>query len=59
MGDCFEDIPGDDRTALFRIDVIEIPIDDPSNSKIIDSPTVFADLETGVIAGLWRMIRHC
>ena len=54
MGDCFEDIPGDDRTALFRIDVIEIPIDNPSNSKIIDSPTVFADLETGVIAGLWR-----
>ena len=54
MVDCFEDIPGDDRTALFRIDVIEIPIDSPSNSKIIDSPTVFADLETGVIAGLWR-----
>ena len=54
MGDCFEDIPGDDRTALFRIDVIEIPIDNPSNSKIIDSPTVFADMETGVIAGLWR-----
>ena len=54
MVDCFEDIPGDDRTALFRIDVIEIPIDNPSNSKIIDSPTVFADLETGVIAGLWR-----
>ena len=46
MVDCFEDIPGDDRTALFRIDVIEIPIDNPSNSKIIDSPTVFADLET-------------
>lgn len=54
MVDCFEDIPGDDRTALFRIDVIEIPIDNPSNSKIIDSPTVFADMETGVIAGLWR-----
>tara|TARA_B100001996_G_scaffold37031_2_gene27396 strand:+ start:21 stop:2402 length:2382 start_codon:yes stop_codon:yes gene_type:complete len=54
MEDCFEDIPGDNRTALFRIDVIEIPIDDPSNSRIIDSPTVFADLETGVIAGLWR-----
>ena len=54
MVDCFEDIPGDDSTALFRIDVIEIPIDNPSNSKIIDSPTVFADLETGVIAGLWR-----
>ena len=54
MEDCFEDIPGDDRTALFRIDVIEIPISDPSQSKIIHSPTVFSDPETGVLAGLWR-----
>ena len=54
MDDCFEDIPGDDRTALFRIDVIEIPISDPSQSKIVNSPTVFADPETGVLAGLWR-----
>ena len=54
MEECFENIPGDDRTALFRIDVIEIPINEPSNSRIIDSPTVFADEETGVIAGLWR-----
>ena len=54
MGDCFEDIPGDDRTALFRIDVIEIPISNPSQSKIVNSPTVFADSETGVLAGLWR-----
>ena len=51
---CIEDIPGDDRTALFRIDVIEIPVDDPSQSRIIDSPAVFADPETGVLAGLWR-----
>ena len=54
MEDCFEDIPGDDRTALFRIDVIEIPINDTSQSKIVNSPTVFADSETGVLAGLWR-----
>ena len=54
MEECFEDIPGDDRTALFRIDVIEIPTNEPSNSRIIDSPTVFANEETGVIAGLWR-----
>ena len=54
MEECFENIPGDDRTALFRIDVIEIPVNEPSNSRIIDSPTVFADKETGVIAGLWR-----
>ena len=54
LDQCIKDIPGDDRTALFRIDVIEIPVDDPSQSSIIDSPAVFADLETGVLAGLWR-----
>ena len=51
---CFEDIPGDNRTALFRIDIIEIPIKNPGLSKIVSSPTVFADNENGVIAGLWR-----
>ena len=51
---CFEAIPGDNRTALFRIDIIEIPIDNPSASRIVKSPTVFADEETGVLAGLWR-----
>ena len=51
---CFEAIPGDNRTALFRIDVIEIPIDNPSDSRIVKSPAVFADEETGVLAGLWR-----
>jgi uncharacterized protein (DUF305 family) len=51
---CVDESPGDDRTALFRIDVIEIPVDDPSTSRIVDSPAVFADPETGVLAGLWR-----
>ena len=51
---CFEDIPGDNRTALFRIDIIEIPIQHPEESKIVSSPTVFADNQTGVLAGLWR-----
>jgi uncharacterized protein (DUF305 family) len=51
---CFDDTPGDDRTALFRIDVIEIPVDDPSKSRIVSSPAVFADKETGRLAGLWR-----
>ncbi len=54
MESCFDDSPGDDRTALFRIDVIEIPVDDPSKARIVDSPAVFADPETGVLAGLWR-----
>jgi uncharacterized protein (DUF305 family) len=51
---CFDESPGDDRTALFRIDVIEIPVDDPAAARIIDSPAVFADPESGVLAGLWR-----
>jgi len=51
---CFDELPGDDRTALFRIDVIEIPVDDPGKARIVDSPAVFADPETGVLAGLWR-----
>ncbi|MEP3655458.1 MAG: DUF305 domain-containing protein [Litorimonas sp.] len=54
LAGCVGRIPGDDRTALFRIDVIEIPLDDPSKSRIIDSPTVFADDETGRLAGLWQ-----
>nr|WP_281380659.1 DUF305 domain-containing protein [Brevundimonas basaltis] len=51
---CVAGLPGDPRTALFRIDVIEIPLADPSRARIIDSPTVFADETTGEIAGLWR-----
>ena len=51
---CVGDIPGDERTALFRIDIIEIPISDPSKSRIVSSPAVFADIETGSLAGLWR-----
>lgn len=52
---CLDDTRyGDERTALFRIDVIEIPVQRPQDARIVDSPTVFADAETGVIAGLWQ-----
>ena len=49
---CFGETPGDNRTALFRIDVIEIPVDNPAASRIIDSPAIFADPEKGVLADL-------
>jgi uncharacterized protein (DUF305 family) len=53
------DSPGDVRTALFRIDVIRIPIDDPASAHITSSPAVFADPEDeGVLAGLWRGGEH-
>lgn len=51
---CIGEVLGDDRTALFRIDVIEIPVGDPSKARIVDSPAVFADLETGRLSGLWE-----
>lgn len=54
MKECIGNIAGDKRTALFRIDIIEIPINDPSKSKIVSSPAVFEDPETGSLAGLWR-----
>ncbi len=51
---CVGDVPGDDRTALFRIDVIEVPLNDPSKARIVDSPAVFADPKSGRLAGLWQ-----
>jgi hypothetical protein len=39
---------------LFSIDVIEIPLADPAKSRIVKSPRVFADDQTGQIAGLWK-----
>lgn len=46
---CFS--AGGDNTALFSIDVIEIPVADPSKARIVDRPRVFA--RDGEIAGLW------
>ena len=42
------------KTAMFRIDVIEVPVDNPGAARIVDSPAVFADPETGALAGLWE-----
>jgi len=53
MEECIGDIAGDNRTALFRIDIIEVPIDSPHESKIVSSPAVFSDQETGILGGLW------
>jgi uncharacterized protein (DUF305 family) len=54
LAGCIGSTPGDTRTALFSIDVIEIPLADPSQSRIVKSPRVFADEKTGEIAGLWK-----
>ncbi len=54
LAGCVGDVPGDERTALFRIDVVEIPKADPAAAHIVSSPAVFADPETGRLAGLWQ-----
>jgi uncharacterized protein (DUF305 family) len=54
LAGCVGDAPGDERTALFRIDVVEIPIANPARARIIDSPAVFADAASGRLSGLWQ-----
>jgi len=43
----------DPNTALFSIDVIQVPLAAPQNARIVNRPRIFADPATGVIAGLW------
>ena len=40
------------NTALFSIDVIEVPLAAPEKARIVNRPRIFADA-TGNIAGLW------
>jgi uncharacterized protein (DUF305 family) len=51
---CVGDVPGDPRTALFRIDVVDIPVANPAAARIVATPAVFADPRTGSLAGLWQ-----
>ena len=39
-------------TALFRIDVIKVPLSAPQDAKIVSSPRIFMDPRTGVVNGL-------
>lgn len=40
------------NTALFRIDVIKVPVAAPQNAKVVSSPRVFMDPRSGVINSL-------
>jgi hypothetical protein len=60
-----EELPGcsgrppseDPETALFRIEVIEVPLAAPQNARVVNAPRLYADAE-GNIAGLWRGGAH-
>ena len=42
----------DPNTALFRIEVIKVPVAAPQNAKIVNSPRVFGDAASGKINAL-------
>ena len=41
------------NTALFSIDVIEVPLGAPEKARVVNRPRIFADEKTGAIAGLF------
>jgi hypothetical protein len=42
----------DPNTALFRIEVIKVPLAAPQEAKVVSSPRVFIDARTGAMNGL-------
>jgi hypothetical protein len=54
LAGCSGAAPKDDpNTALFSIDVIQIPIANPEKARIVSRPRIFADPSSGAISGLW------
>ena len=54
LAGCSAGAPKDDpNTALFSIDVIQVPIAAPQTARIVNRPRIFADPATGAISGLW------
>jgi len=53
LAGCSGETPDKDpNTALFRIDVIKVPVTAPQDAKIVSSPRVFMDARTGALNGL-------
>ena len=51
---CSADSPFEDpESALFSIDVIQIPLARPQDARIVNRPRIFSDPDSGVVAGLW------
>jgi hypothetical protein len=54
LQDCSSGDPKENpNTALFSIDVIEVPLSAPERARIVNRPRIFADEKSGAIAGLW------
>jgi hypothetical protein len=46
------------ETALFRIDIIKVPLAHPEQARIVSSPRIFTDTQTGDLDGLWKGGTH-
>ena len=44
----------DPDTALFSIDVIQVPLAAPEKARIVNRPRIFSDPRTGALSGLWQ-----
>ena len=59
LAGCSSAEPKDDpNTALFSIDVIQVPLAAPEKAHIVNRPRIFADSSTGNISGLWPGGNH-
>jgi hypothetical protein len=45
--------PDDPNTSYWSIAIIQVPLSRPQDARVVSEPRVFADDETGAIAGLW------
>jgi len=53
LAGCSGEAPDKDpNTALFRIDVIKVPLSTPQNAQVVSSPRVFIDPRSGALNGL-------
>jgi hypothetical protein len=53
LAGCSDEAPEKNpNTALFRIEVIKVPLAAPQNAQVVSSPRVFMDSRTGVINSL-------
>jgi hypothetical protein len=53
LAGCSGEAPDKDpNTALFRIEVIKVPLAAPQNAAVVSSPRVFMDSRTGALNGL-------
>jgi hypothetical protein len=56
-------VPGDKEnpnpdSSLFSIDIIRVPLAHPELAKIVSSPRIFTDAQSGAINGLWKRGNH-